>query len=634
MCGLAGLFDPARRHNRDALREIVSRMGRTLIHRGPDDHDQWVDADAGIGLAHQRLSIIDLSASGRQPMTSASGRHVLVFNGEIYNHAELREELASTGVRFRGHSDTETLVEAIDRWGLLQTLVRTNGMFALAVWDLTERRLFLARDRLGIKPLYYGWLGEQFVFGSELKALVAHPSFDAEIDRDALCLFLQHSYVSGPNSIYRGIFKLMPGHWLTVEAGDSQGVQKSTAYWNLKQIADRGAAEPFTGTTAEAVERLDQLLADSVRLRQLSDVPLGAFLSGGVDSSMVVALMQQQHDRPPRTFTIGFHEPRYNEAEYARRVAEHLGTEHVELYVSPEQACDVIPHLPAMYDEPFADSSQIPTFLVSQLARQHVTVVLSGDGGDELFGGYDRYAFIERLWQRIGRFPDVARRAVTPMLRAAGRLPGRLGSRFRTLAGMIGAANGRYLYRDFHTHWKDPASVVIGGSIPDTAFSRCDQWTRRDHLIEELMAIDSETYLPDDILTKIDRASMCVGLETRVPLLDHRIVEFAWSLPMEFKVRNGETKWLLRQVLDRYVPRTLIDRPKVGFGVPIDEWLRGPLREWAEELLSEPRLARDGFFHVEPIRNKWQQHLAGTHDWHYHLWDILMFQEWYGAQRT
>ena len=633
MCGLAGLFDPARRHDEGALREIAARMGRTLAHRGPDDQDQWADASSGIGLAHQRLSIVDLSTCGRQPMTSASGRQVLVFNGEIYNHADLRRELASAGTHFRGHADTETLVEAIDRWGLSATLARANGMFALAVWDVTERRLLLARDRLGIKPLYYGWLGDQFVFGSELKALVAHPEFNASIDRDALCSFLQHSYVAGPHSIYRGIHKLLPGHWLSVGANASPGGQlESTAYWSVKQVVERGESEPFAGTAADAVDQLDQLLASAVRLRQMSDVPLGAFLSGGIDSSTVVALMQRQLDRPARTFAIGFEEKKYNEANYARRVAEHLGTEHTELCVSADHAREVIPRLPALYDEPFADSSQIPMFLVSQLARQHVTVALSGDGGDELFGGYDRYAFIARLWRRIGWLPAAARQALAPLLGVVGRLPGGYARKFHTLANMIGSPSGRHLYRDAHTHWKDPASIVIDGGLPQSAFDRCDQWARRDSLIEELMAIDTQTYLPDDILTKVDRASMGVGLEARVPLLDHRVVEFAWSLPLEFKVRDGESKWLLRQVLDRYVPRPLIDRPKVGFVVPIDPWLLGPLRDWAEELLVDSRLARDGFFHALPIRTKWQQHLAGTHDWHYYLWDILMFQAWHDAQ--
>jgi asparagine synthase (glutamine-hydrolysing) len=491
MCGLAGLFDLARRHDKGALRQIVASMGQTLIHRGPDDQGQWVDADAGIGLAHQRLSIVDLSACGRQPMTSASGRHVLVFNGEIYNHVVLRRELTSAGTNFRGHADTETLVEAIDRWGLLPTLERTNGMFALAVWDTTERRLLLARDRLGIKPLYYGWLGDQFVFGSELKAVVAHPAFDASINREALCSFLHHSYVAGPDSIYRGIHKLLPGHWLSVGAGDSPGGQpKTTSYWSVKEVAERGGAQPFAGTATDAVDQLDQLLASAVRLRQMSDVPLGAFLSGGIDSSTVVALMQQQLDRPARTFAIGFDEKKYNEAEYASRVAKHLGTEHTELVVSAAQAREVIPRLPTLYDEPFADSSQIPTFLVAQLARQQVTVALSGDGGDELFGGYDRYAFITRLWRRIGWLPVSARRALAPLLGIVGRLPGRFARKFHTLANMIDSPSGRHLYRDAHTHWKDPASIVIDGNLPQTAFYRCDQWARRNSLIEELMAID------------------------------------------------------------------------------------------------------------------------------------------------
>ncbi len=629
MCGVAGLFDPARRQSDHALRAIAAGMGQALAHRGPDDQDQWVDASAGIGLAHQRLAIIDLTSGGRQPMTSSGGQHVLVFNGEIYNHLQLRQELATTGVSFRGHSDTETLVEAIACWGLEATLARTNGMFALAVWDVAARRLLLARDRLGIKPLYYGWLGEQFVFGSELKALAAHPAFDAVIDRDALCSLLQHSYVAGPHSIYRGISKLQPGHCLTVDANDTPSTPTSTSYWSVKDVAQRGVTDCFTGTSDEAVEQLDRLLAEAVRMRLMADVPLGAFLSGGVDSSAIVALMQRQLDHPVRTFSIGFEEPRYDEAKYARSVAQHLGTEHTELMVTSAEARDVIPRLPALYDEPFADSSQIPTFLVAQLAREHVTVALSGDGGDELFGGYDRYSFIANLWRNIGWLPRGVRRGVAPLLRAAGCLPGRRGRQCRTLATMIGAASGRHLYRDAHTHWKNPASVVIGGDVPDSQFQHCENWARRDHLTEELMAIDFETYLPDDILTKVDRASMGVGLEARVPLLDHRVVEFAWSLPFEMKVRAGQTKWPLRRVLDRYVPRTLIERPKVGFGVPLDTWLRGPLRDWAEDLLSESRLRRDAFFHPAPVREKWQQHLDGTHDWHYYLWDILMFQAWY-----
>lgn len=634
MCGIAGILDPDRRHPTDRLRAITSRMGTTLAHRGPDDRDQWVDGEAGVGLAHQRLAVVELSASGRQPMVSACGGHVLVFNGEIYNHLELRAGLLAAGASFHSRSDTETLVEAIARWGLPETLERTNGMFALAAWDRRDRCLRLARDRLGIKPLYYGWQGGQFVFGSELKALVAHPDFAASINRDALCSLLQHSCVAAPLSIYQGIYKLLPGHWLTVDSQAKPGEAEAKPYWSLREVAERGGAAAFRGTAEEGVDQLDRLLTDAVEVRQMSDVPLGAFLSGGIDSSVIVALMQKKLDHPARTFAIGFEEPRYNEIGHARRVARHLGTEHIELVVSPEQARDVIPRLPSMYDEPFADSSQIPTFLVSQLARQHVTVALSGDGGDELFGGYDRYAFIERIWRRIGWLPETVRRSIAPLLGNLGRLPAGRAGRLRTLAAMIGASDGRHLYLGAHPHWKDPASIVINGSLPDTAFYRCDQWASRESLIEEFMAIDSETYLPDDILTKVDRASMSVGLEARVPLLDHRVVEFAWSLPVEFKIRDGQSKWILRQVLDRYVPKALIDRPKAGFGVPLEVWLRGPLRDWAETLISESRLTQEGFFHPAPIREKWEQHQAGTHDWHYWLWDILMFQTWWDAQRS
>ncbi len=634
MCGLAGLFDASLSCGEDALRETAQRMGRTLVHRGPDDDGVWVDAAGGVALAHRRLAVIDLSPGGHQPMVSASGRYVLVYNGEIYNHLELRRDLEAAGHRFRSHSDTETLVEAIDAWGCETALRRANGMLALAVWDVAQRRLTLARDRMGIKPLYYGRLGGGLAFASELKALRAAPAFQAEVDRDALALFVQHSYVPAPYSIYRHVYKLPPGSWLSFTAGDDPAAVTPRAYWDLKEVAERGAAEPFGGSARDAVDQLQRLLAEAVRLRLMADVPLGAFLSGGVDSSTIVALMQQQLDRPARTFTIGFEEPQYNEADYARRVAEHLGTDHVSLQVTPRQARQVIPQLPALYDEPLADVSQIPTFLVSQLARQHVTVSLSGDGGDELFGGYDRYALAGRIWKRIGWLPLPLRRAAAAVLPAVRGLAGPWARKVQTLAELLPLADGRQLYARLHTHWKNPAQLVPGGRLPQTPFYDGRQWAGRGNLLEEMMYIDSVTYLPDDILAKVDRASMAVALEARVPLLDHHVVEFVWTLPAELKVRGGTTKWLLRQLLDRHLPRDLIERPKVGFGVPIDSWLRGPLRDWAEDLLDEARLSGEQFFDPRPIREKWQQHQSGRQDWHYYLWDVLMFQAWLGGSSS
>jgi asparagine synthase (glutamine-hydrolysing) len=568
-------------------------------------------------------------------MTSSNGRFVITFNGEIYNHGELRSALLESRIPFRGHSDTEVLLEAIAAWGLRATLPLCIGMFAFAVWDGDRRQLTLARDRLGIKPLYHGWIGDLFLFGSELKALRAHPAFRGDIDRDALAAYVQHSYVPAPLSIFQGVAKLPPGSTLTVTSDSDRATVRPAPYWSLSEGVESGLRTPFQGTPDEAVEELDRHLHESIRLRREADVPLGAFLSGGVDSTAVVALMQAQSSTPVRTFTIGFHEAAYNEAPYARAVAERLGTEHVECYVTAEEAREVIPHLPTIYDEPFADSSQIPTLMVARITREHVKVSLSGDGGDELFCGYDRYAFVARQWRRFGWLPRSLRQALAGSLqtltpRASG---GRLARKMRTLADILDQATARHLYTRLHTHWKNPAQLVIGGQLPPTIFYEPEKWPADAHLLDAMMYVDAVTYLPDDILAKVDRASMAVGLEARVPLLDHRVVAFAWSLPLSFKVREGQTKWLLRRLLDRYVPRTLVERPKVGFGVPIDSWLRGPLREWAEDLLAERKLRDDGFFRPEPIREKWNVHLSGRQSWHYYLWDVLMFQAWLDAQR-
>lgn len=627
MCGIAGFFDARRECSDDQLRSIAASMVEPLHHRGPDDTGVWTDAQSGIALGHKRLSIIDLSPLGHQPMASASGRFQLVYNGEIYNHRELRSELEATGIQFRGHSDTEVLVEGIEKWGLEQTLRRVNGMFAFAVWDTQDRRLSLARDRIGIKPLYYGWMGDVFVFGSELKALRAHPAFDGQINRGAIALLLQHCYIPAPHSIYDGIFKLPPGTSCEI-ASQNQRTAKPVAYWRMFDAVSTGKANPFSGSIDEAVDELERLLRDSVRMRMVADVPVGAFLSGGIDSSAVVALMQAESSQQVRTFSIGFHEQQYNEAGYAKAVADHLRTEHVEYYVTADEARDVIPHLPTLYDEPFADSSQIPTHLVSRITREHVTVSLSGDGGDELFGGYNRYAHCERIWRKVGWLPRSMRALAASLLQFA--VPWR-GDGARRLLRM---PHAQAAYTWLNTHWKDPEDIVLGATLPPAAFNDFGQWGVRSSFIEQMMHLDAITYLPDDILTKVDRASMAVSLEARVPLLDHRVVEFAWSLPLAMKVRDGQTKFPLRDVLRRHVPDELFERPKVGFGVPIADWLRGPLRDWAESLLSENRLGQEGFFDATRIRRRWNDHLEGASDWHYWLWDVLMFQAWLESQAS
>lgn len=624
----------------------LTAMTDAISHRGPDGSGTWVDAENGVALGHRRLAILDLSPTGAQPITSPSGRFVTIYNGEVYNHVAIRAELENSGAvtQWRGHSDSETLVASFDIWGIEATLQRAVGMFALAIWDREMRQLFLARDRFGEKPMYYGWQGtgnqSTFLFGSDLAALQRHPRFSAEINREALGLYMRHNCIGGEYSIYQGIHKLLPGHLLTLTSGQTE--PRLRAWWSAAEVAQHGVAQPFTGSPEQAVDQLETLLRIAVGQQMVADVPLGAFLSGGIDSSTVVALMQAQSSRPVRTFSIGFHEEGYNEAEHAKAVAKHLGTDHTELYVTPEQALAVIPKLQILYSEPFADSSQIPTFLVSQLARQHVTVSLSGDAGDELFCGYNRYQITARLWGRVSRLPrpfrQLAASAVTAVPpgvwdKLGGLLPmSRAGDKLHKGAALLGSRSVADLYRGMVSHWSDPASVVLGATEPATVLTSLNPALQDLGDVERMMALDMLSYLPDDILVKVDRAAMGVSLETRVPFLDHRVVEFAWSLPLAYKLRGGVTKWPMRQVLYRHVPRELIERPKMGFGVPIDRWLRGPLREWAETLLAEPRLRAEGYFDPAPIRQKWVEHLSGKRNWQYHLWDVLMFQSWLETQ--
>jgi asparagine synthase (glutamine-hydrolysing) len=551
---------------------------------------------------------------------------------------------------WRGHADTETLLAGFDVWGVAETVRKAVGMFAFAVWDRRERELTLARDRAGEKPLYYGWQGGTLLFGSELKALKAHPAFHAELNRDAIALLMRYNYIPTPHSIYRGISKQIPGTLLTFSRTSRE--PRVTPYWEFREAIERGALVPYEGTPEQAVDTLETKLLQAVEGQMMADVPLGAFLSGGVDSSTIVALMQKLSARPVRTFTIGFEESGYNEAEHAKAVARHLGTDHTELYVTPQQALDVIPRLPSLYSEPFADSSQIPTYLVSQLARRHVTVSLSGDAGDELFAGYTRYVLTQKLWGKVSRVPIALRRAAAKGIAAVparrwnrildpiqpylppGLAQSNVGDKVVKGAGVLAARKPAELYHLMVSHWPEPTRMVVGSEEAPTLLGGANGFGSADGFIHSFMAADTLTYLPDDILVKVDRAAMAVSLESRVPLLDHRVIEFAWRLPLEYKLREGESKWPLRQILYKYVPRNLIERPKMGFGVPIDAWLRGPLREWAEDLLAESRLRQEGVFVPEPIREKWKQHLEGSRNWHYLLWDVLMFQAWLANEKA
>ena len=639
MCGIAGFLDRMLRGDAHALDAGAAEMAARLGHRGPDASATWVESGSGVAFGHTRLAIVDLSTAGAQPMTSSCGRCTITYNGEMYNTAKLRDELAAAGRTFRGHSDTEVIVEGCALWGVEETLKRIIGMFAFALWDHKRGALTLARDRLGIKPLYWGIRGEQIFFASELKALQVLPGWDGQLDPQALAAYLITGYVPAPQCIYMGVQKLEPGKYLEYGPGGEADLK---TYWSLAQVAEAGQQNPLEVSDKQAADQLESLLLDAVQRRMVSDVPLGAFLSGGIDSSTVTALMRNTNGAPVRTFSIGFHEEKYNEANHAKAVAKHLGTDHIEQYVTSNEARDVIPGLPEIYDEPFADSSQIPTYLVSKLAREHVTVALSGDGGDELFAGYNRYAHGLAMTRAARILPSQIRTAMSKgmlsvpphvwdsIFRAlpASKRPQLAGDKMHKLASVI-AEDKTGFYAKLTSQWDGAWALVPGASEPNGMIRDPAIRERFSDDVSWMQYLDTMTYLPDDILTKVDRASMAVSLEARVPILDHRLVEFAWALPHRFKIRGGTSKWLLRQVLYRHVPRELIERPKMGFGVPVEAWLRGPLREWGEELLSTEALGASGLLSPEPIREKWAEHQSGQRNWQQFLWNILMFQAWY-----
>ena len=635
MCGIAGFIDFKGDKKQDAMRSIVGGMAGALAHRGPDDHALWIDHQTGIALGHNRLAVIDLSVEGRQPMVSPGGRYVIVYNGEVYNYIDIRKELRDQRVDWRGHSDTEVILAAIETWGVRKALGRFIGMFAFAVWDRSERTLILVRDRLGIKPLYYGWAGSNFVFGSEIKAIKRHPDFYNSIDRNSLAMFFRHNYIPAPYSIYKDIRKLSPGEIFTLDIErhkeSSSYSGRNEKYWSTKEIWERGESGPLYESEIDIQNKLEELIKSAVEYRMIADVPLGAFLSGGIDSSLIVATMQSQSRLPVNTFTIGFQEDKFNEAEAAKEVAKHLGTNHTELYVSPKELLDVVPEMPDFYDEPFSDASQIPTYILSKMARHHVTVCLSGDGGDELFSGYRRY-FWANSWKYIKRVPYPIRSYLAHfgahMPDFIFNLLGPNGTKLHWRLPLLLEKNFRGFYLSMVSHHNNPASIVIDSHEYETELNKETDFSYTNNLYHLMSYWDLITYLPDDILTKTDRASMALSLELRVPLLDHRIVEFASRIPTKMKTDGKSGKEILRNILKKYLPKELTDRPKKGFSVPIEKWLREDLRGWAEDLLEEKVIERQGYLHAPSIRKIWGEYVSGQSNWYYCIWDILMFQSW------
>ena len=635
MCGIAGYLGEVK-HPIDCL----TKMADAISHRGPDNMGVWSDHNPSIGFAHSRLSILDLSSAGNQPMHSSSGNYVIIFNGEIYNHKSLRSELDLINQRnWLGHSDTETLLAAIEEWGLKKTLVKAKGMFAIALWDKSSNKLSLACDRIGEKPLYYGWVNNQFVFSSELKSMKVFPEFNNVIDRKSLALFLRFNSIPAPYSIYKDIFKLEPGQ--IVEINSHSNKLEKYKFWSLEEVYKNGSENKFRGSSIQAINQLENILSEAVSSQMQSDVPLGAFLSGGIDSSTIVALMQSYSNSQVNTFTIGFNSKEFDESKHAEMVSNHLGTYHFNKLVTEKDALDVIPNLPDIYDEPFADSSQIPTYLVSKFAKEKVTVALSGDAGDELFGGYNRYIFSQKMFKNITKTPNSIKKLMSKMMFSlseenwnfilGGLMRNRhsnIGHKIHKTANIVSSKSINDLHFKLISQIQNPSDWLIDSNEYETVFNDHEDRFKELDSVETMMAYDLISYLPTDILTKVDRAAMSVSLETRVPFLDPDVIQFAASIPMEFKIRNGVTKWLLREVLYKHVPKDLIERPKMGFAVPLAEWLRGPLRDWAESLLDEKRLHQEGFFNVEFVRDKWSEHISGRRNWSHQLWNVLMFQAW------
>jgi asparagine synthase (glutamine-hydrolysing) len=651
MCGIAGLIRLNQDLSGEELKALVTAMTDEIRHRGPDDEGCWVDQEQSLALGHRRLSIIDLSEHGHQPMMSACQRFVLVFNGEIYNHNLLRKKLEEAGIApvWNGHSDTEVMLCCFAHWGVEETLKQMNGMFALALWDRKTKTLYLARDRMGEKPLYYANMQGEFGFASELKALKRMPSFKKTINRQVLALYCRLGYVPGSHCIYENVAKVLPGQYLEIRLEGGQPQITTNTYWSFNAVVEAGLNNPIQ-CEASAKKQLDILLREATALRMESDVPLGVFLSGGVDSSLIAALAQAESDKCISTYSIGFEEQAYDEAGFAREVASHIGSRHTEMYVGAQDALDVIPTLPAMYDEPFADPSQIPTHLVAKMARQHITVALSGDAGDELFGGYKRYFWARKMWRGIDAIPKPFRHLISSgldtispdqwdhLLKLTSPVLGRKlstavsGDRIHKMAPLFRSDTPESMYHELISIWPSTGELCKGQIEASSDYSRNEGGVEVDNFFHKMMYLDSLCYLPDDILTKVDRATMSVSLEGRIPFLDHRVVEFAWTLPLEMKVKGNEGKYILKELLDQYVPRKLIERPKAGFGVPLDVWLRGPLKDWAADLLSPENIESDGFFDNQVIQQTWQEFQSGARNWQQRLWHILMFMAWYREQ--